>query len=114
MNKIQFITLLVLIIYSYEICYKGDTTSSTKEECLKSELDEDEKELGYQYCCFMKDDFKYTDGACVPLTKPQYKNIKDFIKSHEMIDQPPPVNGIIECKSFYLKIGLLSLIFLLL
>ena len=114
MNKFQLIALLSLILYSYESCGNFGSASSEikKDNCKDDDISQTQKDVGIEHCCFVSDDYQYKYGACMALTKPQYENIKDLIKHKELEDGV--VNGKIDCNSFYLEIGLLSLIFILL
>ena len=109
MKFIQIISLLYLISFTYQSC-DGHTS---KDDCKTDNLSQGEKDAGAEYCCFEKDanSASRKDGYCVPLTKYQYKHIKDYIK-RELIGGAHEDYSI-DCKSFYLQISLLSLLLFL-
>jgi len=113
MKAFQLITLLCLILYSYQQC--GNLNNAKKEDCKPDNLSSDEKQKGAEYCCF----FKNGDStACLPFTKYQYKNVKDIIKVNSLNFQAilsGEYNDIsIDCKALYIQISLLSILLLLL
>ena len=109
MKSLEIIIVLCLIIFTYQDCDQGNGVK--KEDCKAENLDEvTEKKLGYEYCCYVEDG---DDKECVPLTKYQYKNIKDFVKLQKLT-YPYSEDTKIDCKSLYLEISLLSILLLLL
>ena len=109
MKFIQIISLLYLISFTYQSC-RGHTA---KDDCKTDNLSQGEKDDGAEYCCFEKDAnvASKKDGNCVPLTKYQYKHIKDYIKRELITGSHEDYS--IDCKSFYLEISLLSLLLFL-
>jgi hypothetical protein len=98
---------LILSIYSGNTCDVEHSTGSSAKDCNKLE-----KLSGYPYCCY----FKLTDDegerkGCMPLTKNDYDNIKDYIKKAE--NEGATVKDL-DCKSIYLELSILSFILLLL
>lgn len=71
---------------------------------------DDDKNSRYEYCCYLEDG---DDKSCVPLTKYQYENIKDYAKIQKLTG-PVSEDAKIDCKSLYLEISLLSILLLLL
>ena len=109
MKIIQVIALLYLISFTYQDC----SDYSQKDDCKSNNLSQDEKDEGAEYCCFKKDAYSsvYKDGHCKPLTKYQYKHIKDYIKTDLLAGSHEDTS--IDCKSFYLEISLISLLLFL-
>jgi len=109
MKVFQLIALLCLILYSYQEC---SNTNVKQEDCKADNLSSREKEKGVEYCCFAK---AGDETSCFPLTKYQYKNIKDYIKMMRLIASDKGFNDLsIDCKALYLQISLLSILLFLL
>lgn len=104
-----FILLVSLYIYSSNDCEQEDV--SKKSVCH----DKTVKDSG-KYCCFIKAKANgKTSSACVSLTKEEKENIKKTIEEWE---KAADVSGAkiksLDCKSSFIELGLISLIFLLL
>jgi len=98
---------LILSICSADTCDPEKSKASSVKDCDKLE-----KLNGYPYCCYFKG--KDEDGereTCLPLTKDNYDNIKDYIKEFEKDGGKVKK---LDCKSFYLELSVLIFIFLLL
>ncbi len=109
MKVFQLIALLCLILYSYQVCNKNN---AKQEDCKADNLSSSEKSKGDEYCCFAK---AGDNTSCMPLTKYQYKNIKDFIKMMLLAGSDKGFNDLsIDCKALYLQISLLSILLFLL
>ena len=109
MKVFQLIALLCLILYSYQVCNKNN---AKQEDCKADNLSSSEKEIGAEYCCFSK---VGDETSCLPLTKYQYKNIKDLIKMMRLFPSDKFVDDLsIDCKALYLQISLLSILLFLL
>ena len=72
-------------------------------------MKEEGKSLGY-HCCFLK--IKNEKDTCFPVNKTQYDNIDKYIDNYEKLHNITVLS--FDCKSDYIKIGLLSLLYLLL
>jgi hypothetical protein len=105
--KIILFVSLILSIYSSTLCSDDEATGSSAKDCEKYEKDD-----GFPYCCFLKgtDEGKSVE-TCISLTKQQYDNIKNTMKSLEENDYEIKK---LDCKSFYLELSILSFILLLL
>ena len=104
-NIILFASL-ILYIFSIQCDGKGEAGSS--DDCKDLPIG-----TGYSNCCFVKGKKDSEDVAtCIPLTKNQYDNIKDYIKELEE-DGSTDVKKL-DCKSIYLELSILSFILLLL
>lgn len=105
MKIFQLIFLLVLIIFTYQ---KDCDDFDKKEECKAENLSSDDKKAGKEYCCFYKND---DDSGCTSLTKYQYKHMKDYVKYNKLNGNRE--DATIDCKSFYLEISILIVLFIL-
>lgn len=109
MKVFQLIALLCLILYSYQECSNSNVK---QEDCKADNLSSGEKGIGAEYCCFSK---AKDSTFCMPLTKYQYKNIKDVIKIYRLIPSDKGYDDLsIDCKALYLQISLLSILLFLL
>ena len=108
--QILFLALLMIDISLNEtLGCTIDTKASSSKDCkdLKAESGD------YKYCCFIKGKYENEDiSGCYPLKESQYNDMKQTIKDLEKkadtkVDK-------LDCKSFYLQLGLISLIFLIL
>ena len=100
MKIFPFVIVLCLIIFSYQLCSDGQK----KEDC---KISDDEKKAGKEYCCYNDQ-----EKECQALTKYQYKHIKDLVKFHLLAGVSEDLK--IDCKSLYLQLSMISLLFLLL
>ena len=109
MKSLEIIIVLCLIIFTYQYCSKS--SGAKKEDCKAENLDDTyEKKQGYEYCCYVEDG---DNKSCVPLTKYQYENIKDYAKIMRLTG-PASEDAKIDCKSLFLEISILSILLLLL
>ena len=105
--QILFLALLMIDISLNEtLSCSLDTDASSSKDCIDLESD-------YKYCCFIKVKYENEDiSGCYPLKESQYNDIKQTIKDLEK-NADTKVDKL-DCKSFYLQLGLISLIFLIL
>lgn len=103
------IIFLVLLMIDISSCADCDIEASASKAADCKDLD---KEGEIKHCCFIKGkiDDKEVKG-CHPLTEAQYNDIKQTIKDLEKNNAKVDK---LDCKSFYLQIGIISLIFLIL
>ncbi len=89
-------------------CEKKDPASS-KEDCFNLKTNK------YK-CCYTKVKSNEGEAAfCTSVSKSEYDNIKDYIKSWEEEDKSGNLDvKKLDCKSIYLEISVLSFILLLL
>ena len=108
--QIIFLVLLLIDISSCDSCSWTQTLNKVSKvaDCKDLSLDDDEK-----HCCYLegKKDDKDVKG-CFPLTEDDYKDMKKTIKDIEKQNNADVDK--LDCKSFYLQIGIISLIFLIL
>lgn len=105
MKIFQLICLLVLIIFTFQ---KDCDDYEKKEECKTENLSTDDKNDGKEYCCFYKNgDY----SGCTSLTKYQYKHMKNLVKYYKIKGYRE--DATIDCKSFYLEISILIVLFIL-
>ena len=111
--------------YSYP---RNTTFSATKgDDCKDRTINDDDKnKYNKKYCCYVTyDQHKYEnepingqgkyvgiDGSCMTLTDDQYNHIKDIIKYNEIYYGY--TNYQIDCKSYYLQLGIISILLLIL
>lgn len=109
MKLVIFIALLLSIVYTKDcIDYEGVSKAS---EC-KDKLSKKDESDGYVKCCFVKaklEDNKEYKG-CYALTQTEYDDIK---KTIEKGIESAKIEKL-DCFSFYLKFGFLSIFFLFL
>lgn len=110
------ILILFLILSSFVFCDDDDDggecygTASKAKDCNSKKVG-----TSYKYCCFL--DIKSDEGSykqCYPVTESDYKDIKNYINKMEESgrDAHGKVNKL-DCKSYYLKLSLLSLLLIL-
>ena len=121
MKKALFLLLAVLLVQykcDDKICDDDETVgASGVKDCENLKLDDDEYK-----CCFMEAEYKengqkQTKKACIPLTKHDYDEIKDYIKGEEEDLEESGYSDVdisVDCDSNYIMISLLSLILLFL
>ena len=112
MKTYKIIILLITILYVYSSSTeKCDMFNpSTRNTCHNLFTDEDRKKGNY--CCYHK--YKYNDEKyieCLPLSEEEKADINGYINGLETSEQKVIS---LDCKSSYFRIGLLSLIYLLL
>ena len=108
--QIIFLVLLMIDISSCGACSWDKTLDKVSEvaDCKDLSLDDDEK-----HCCYLEGELNDKDvKGCFPLSEDQYKDMKKTIKDIE--NQNKAEVDKLDCKSFYLQIGIISLIFLIL
>ena len=112
--KIYLVIFLFLLIIEISFitssdCNFGDTASKAKD-CEDKDLEEGSE---YKHCCYIKG--KYNSGesvsSCVPLKESEYNDIDKTIKDYE--ENSKSKIDKLDCKSFYLQFGLISLVFLI-
>ena len=111
----KYYILLILLCSVIFILTNRDTTctaggGSSTYDCV-NKLGDDDRNAGY-YCCYekaKKDGVEKSD--CVFLIEEQYKEIKDYIGS---IKDQGYKDVSVDCKSYYLQLGVLSLLLILL
>ena len=111
--------------YSYQ--YNTTFSASKGDDCKDRTINDDDKNKYYKkYCCYVTyDGYKYRnskmgtdgksveiDGSCMTLTDEQHSHIKDLIKYMEIFQGR--VNVQIDCKSYYLQLGIISLLLFIL
>ena len=118
--KVLHVLLIILLvsIYKAQKCNSTDPKPEQPKDCYNRD-----KSIDNQHrCCYIYEKYFLMGGlekgkSCTPLTKIEFNNIKDVIKSYkEAIEK---MGGIIDtfeinCFSNYLYISLLSLMMLLL
>ena len=105
--QLLLVSLIIYFCYSTTVCDIDDSATSQKD-CKDRELAEGDK-----YCCYFEGSVEgHAYKACLSLSEADYKDINKYIENFEKADN----TGIdkIDCKSFYLQLGIMSLIFLLL
>ncbi len=114
MKSTLFIVSLLIISYincDHDSC--GENKASSYDDCKNKKLGGD-----YKYCCYIK--FEDKDGetnTCIPLKKDDYDKIDDYIDKLEKESKDEGYNGSVkdlDCKSHYLELCLLSMLFILL
>ena len=111
----NYILLIILLSISY--VHNADDSSacegasaSTVDEC-KGKISDSLKNSGY-HCCLQKGKSGGVEKTmCKYLTEEVYDNIKDYIGD---IEDSGFDDVSVDCKSYYLQIGILSLLLFLL
>ena len=111
MKIFQIILFTTLVICIHNTCTTLEDISSYRE-CRNRDLNIGERALGGAYCCY----YYTVEGSkevkrCYPYSQNQYDNIDDTIKSIETTLGVKVKS--LDCKSSYLQIGLLGLLFFL-
>jgi hypothetical protein len=111
----DYILLIILLSINYVHNADGssnceDVSASTVDEC-NSKISDALKQSGY-HCCFVKGRKNHVENSiCKYLTEEEYddiKNYKGFLEDSGYQDVS------VDCKSYYLQIGILSLLLFLL
>ena len=111
MKIFQIILITTLVICIHNTCMKLKDVAS-KTECFSRELSDAEKASEGKYCCyFLYLDGSHEDDSCLPFSQKQIDNIEDTIKAYETLMEVTVKS--LDCKSSYLQIGLLGLLFFL-
>ena len=123
MKKILFgiliINCLISLINPYCEDEDGEETIRIRhsKDCTSRIISEAEQSEGGFRCCYMREKvdlltYKGKIYSCILLNQNEYNDIKNFIKSREKESGIKDVK--IDCKSFYLHIGLTIVLALLL
>ena len=109
MKIYQILIILSLIIFIKNIEFCDLVVSATGPEDCKNLL----KASYVNYCCFFKGKWKGQDySACMDITPIRYNEMDDYIK--EMNSQNGYKIEKIDCKSYYVQLGIMYLFFFLL
>ena len=109
-NQIIFLALLMIDISVSSTACEIDVKASNLKDCENLDLDEDEDE---KYCCFVKGEMDGEElNSCIPITESHYKDLDQTKKLIEA-DFKAKID-ILDCKSYYLQVGLINLILLIL
>ena len=109
MKIFQTIILLIIIVYIYSYC-SGRLNPANADDC-KNNLSQEDINAGYSHCCFHNMTVtSLSRTACIVINNTGYENIKYLIEQYQ-------ANGgiaSIDCKSYYLQFGFISLLLFLL
>ena len=111
----DYILLIILLSISYVHNADDGTncegaTASTVDEC-RGKISDALKNSGY-YCCFQQGKKNgVLNSICKYLTEDDYLNINDYIGD---VEDSGYKDVTVDCKSYYLQIGILSLLLFLL
>ena len=142
LKYITFLIVLANIYSAYNDCVKTEITvtdngfsytqnttfsASKGDDCKDRTINDDDKNKKYKtHCCYVtydqhkyinrpiNDQGKYVgiEGSCTTLTDVQYNHINDLIKHYENVEGFTNVQ--IDCKSYYLQLGIISILLLIL
>ena len=110
--SIFIVLFLTIACSSDDNCYNVKNPSKASD--CEGKLSDYDKSKNYAKCCYFKGEDGDADVAgkiverCVPLTQDNYDHMDEFKKRAEVEIQ------ILDCFSFYLKFGFLSILFLFL
>lgn len=112
MKIYQIILIALCLTFALNCGVKIDETPD-KGKCNGS-LTDDEKNKGYTHCCFVRYQAEKQDEykGCTRMNKYQFDHLIDHLK--DAYYQAGTEDYNIECSSSYFKLGLLSLILILL
>ena len=117
-NQIFIISCLYFFINATCETEEDDTSHKYRhyEDCKDRSFDEEELELNPYRCCHIETEYKTLNmekdvHGCIALTQSQYDNIKRTISDFESEEGVEDVD--IDCKSYFIKYGLFSLILFL-
>ena len=103
-----FISLIINFCNSTTECGLDDEATGPSD-CKNRDIEG----TGAKYCCYFEGtDAGNTVKACFPVSESAYKDIKGYIKKFE--EQNDEKIQKLDCNSFYLQLGIMSLIFLFL
>ena len=115
--KISITIFIFLSFISYAIsqnygpygsCGSGTITSAA--DCKDDSIDPDDKKRGFVKCCLLEAKKNEHDGkSCIAITEKQGKKLGTIIKEYEK-GYYYAFDFSIDCKSSYLKAGLILLI----
>ena len=100
----------IIFIHSTDMESKCEGAGSSTYECV-NKFEDDDRAAGY-YCCYekaKKNGVQVSD--CVFLLDDDYDDIKNYIGS---IKDDGYTDVSVDCKSYYLQLGVLSLLLILL
>ena len=110
MSDICYLIMKLYLIFAllFSVVYNDcDGTNGSKASDCNGKLSENEKN-SYARCCFIK---AGSEKGCVALTQKEFNDIDATIKSFK--DEEKKDIDDLDCLSIYLKLGLLSILFLL-
>ena len=110
--KAYLLIMAMLFIYIKSDCFEASSSLKRYKDCTERVLNYLELLAGGKYCCYA---YGY-DGnkdvrKCIPITLNQYENMEDTINFYQKL-YAFNIKGF-DCKSSYIQIGLLGLLFLL-
>ena len=108
--------ILLLSLYKAETCL-STTKPSKASECNSRTLETNQYKCCYLYVKVTAMSITSENKQCVPVTQPEYDNIKEVISKTKEITEKTGVKVDkidIDCSSSYLYISLLALIIFLL
>ena len=108
--KMSIIIFIFLSFISYAIqaaCGINDPKSAA--DCKDETLTDTQKNKGYVKCCFQEAKNNENIKECIPITENQGKKLGSYIKEAEKLVHYAYEYSI-DCKSSYLKAGLVLLI----
>ena len=111
----DYILLIILLSISYvhnanDISNCEEVTASTVDEC-NGKISDALKKSGYHCCLLVGKKNGVEKSMCTYLTEEDYDNIKDYIGD---VKDSGYGDVSVDCKSYYLQIGILSLLLFLL
>ena len=104
MKIFQTIILFIIIVYIYSYC-SSRFYPKNADDC-KNNLSQEDINAGYSHCCFYNMTVpSLSRTACIVINNTGYENIKYLIEEYQAS------GGIasIDCKSYYLQFGIISL-----
>ena len=112
----SLILLISIIMVSFVLNDGCSGTASKYDDCKGKKTSD-----STAYCCYVESEGtvlgkKKTSKECEELSKAEYDNIKDYVKTQKQLAETfgaKDVDMDIDCESSYLKICLLSLIIFL-
>ena len=109
---ILILSLLLSYIYFVDSCNLDYDNANGPNDCKKVVLDDEDRKEGYTHCCYAEVKSNgVKEKGCVSLTENDYKDIDEAEKKVNNMDDFDEAQ--IDCYSYYLKIGLLSLLFII-
>ena len=119
-TEIFIFVCLLFLIYSECIPEEDELVKIGKirdyRDCESRTMDQELVENNAYKCCHLRytvDSKNYYADVytCTYITQNQYDNIKDTVKEYERVNDVVDVE--IDCKSYYLQLGLLSILLFL-
>ena len=113
--KISIKIFIFLSFISYAINQRsfgtcGSGTIASAADCKDDSIDPDDKKRGFVKCCLLEEKKNEHDGkSCIAITEKQGKKLGTIIKEYEK-GYFYAFDFSIDCKSSYLKAGLVLLI----